>query len=147
MPRALARWDPFAELSDLRTRLDRMFDEWPVFEGRERAWMPAIDVVREDGNLVVRADVPGIKPEEVKIEVEDDILTISGQHEEHTEEQHKHYVRHERRCGSFSRSIPLPADTNAKQIKAATHDGIVEVTVPLPKEAKKETITITPTAG
>jgi HSP20 family protein len=147
MPRALTRWDPFAELSDLRTRLDRMFDEWPLFEGRERRWTPAIDVVRDDGNLVVRADVPGIKPEEVKIEVEDDVLTISGQHEEHTEEQHKHYVRHERRCGSFSRSIVLPADIDAKQIKATTHDGIVEVTVPLPKEAKKETITITPTAG
>jgi HSP20 family protein len=74
MPRALARWDPFGELSDLRTRLDRMFDDWPWFEAREREWMPAIDVVREDGNLIVRADVPGIKPEEVKVEVEDDIL-------------------------------------------------------------------------
>ena len=147
MPRALTRWEPFAELSELRTRLDRMFDEWPFFEGRVRPWMPAIDVVRDNGNLVVRADVPGIKPEEVKIEVEDDILTISGQHEEHTEEQHKHYVRHERRCGSFSRSIALPDDIDAKQIKATTHDGIVEVTVPLPKEARKETITITPTAG
>jgi HSP20 family protein len=147
MPGVLTRWDPFAELSELRTRFDRVFDEWPLFEGRGRAWMPAIDVVREEGNLVVRADVPGIKPEEVKIEVEDDMLTISGQHEEHTEEEHKHYVRHERRCGSFSRSIALPAGIDAKHIKAITHDGIVEVKVPLPKEAKKETITITPTAG
>ena len=146
MPRALARWDPFAELSELRTRLDRMFDEWPS-RGRERAWTPAIDVVREDGKLVVRADVPGIKPDEVKIEVEDDILTISGSHEEHTEEQHKRYVRHERRCGSFSRSMALPAGVKAKDIKAITHDGVVEVTIPLPKEAKKETVKITPTAA
>jgi HSP20 family protein len=147
MPRALARWDPFAELSKLRARLDPIFDEWPLIEGRARGWMPAIDVVRDDGNLVVRADVPGTKPEEVKIEVEAGILTISGQHEEHTEEQHKHYLRHERRCGSFSRSIALPADIDAEQIKATTHDGIVEVTVPLPKQVSKKTITITPTAG
>jgi HSP20 family protein len=145
MPRALARWDPFAELSDLRTRFDRMFDG--LTNGGERAWAPAIDVVREDGNLIVRADVPGIKPEQVKIEVEDDILTIRGEHEEHTEEQHRHYVRHERRCGSFSRSMALPAGVEAKQIKASTHDGVVEVTVPLPQEAEKKTIAITPTAG
>ena len=109
--------------------------------------MPAIDVVREEGNLIVRADCPGIKPEEVKIEVEDDILTISGQHEEHTEEQHKNYVRHERRCGSFSRSMALPTGVDAKKIGAETHDGVLEVTIPLPAQAKKETITITPTAG
>ena len=147
MPRAITRWEPFAALSELRTRLDRMFDEWPLFEGREHAWMPAIDVMREDGNLLVRADVPGITPEEVKIEVKDHILTISGQHEEHTEEQHKHYMRHERRCGSFCRSMPLPAGVDAKDIKATTHEGVIEVTIPLSKEAKKETITITPTAG
>jgi len=147
MPRALARWDPSAEFSELRTRLDRMLDSWPWLEGRESAWAPAIDVVRENDSLIVRADAPGVKPEDVKIEVEDDILTISGKHEEHTEEQHERYVRHERRCGSFSRSIALPTGVDASQIKATTHDGVVEVTVPLPKEAKKEAITITPTAG
>jgi len=147
MPRALSRWDPFTELAGLRTRLDRVFDDWPWLEGRDRAWTPAIDVVQEDGNLIVRVDVPGVKPEDVKIEVEDDILAISGSHEEHTEEQHERYVRHERRCGSFSRAMALPAGVDAKQIKATTHDGVVEVTIPLGKEAKKEPITITPTAG
>jgi HSP20 family protein len=144
MPGPLIRWDPFAELSEMRTRLDRMFGQ---VDGGERSWMPAIDVAREDGNLIVRADVPGAKAGEVKIEVEDDILTISGQHEEHTDEQHKHYVRHERRCGSFSRSIALPAGVDAKKIKAKTHDGVLEVTIPLPKEASKEKVEITPTAG
>jgi HSP20 family protein len=64
--------------------------------GRERVWTPAIDVVRDNGNLVVRGDIPGIKPEEVKIEVEDDILTISGEHEERKDEKDKNYVRRER---------------------------------------------------
>ena len=75
MAGTLTRWDPFAELSELRTRFDRMFDQ---FEGHERKWTPAVDVVRDDGNLVVHAELPGIKPEEVRIEVEDDILTVSG---------------------------------------------------------------------
>lgn len=145
MPGTLTRWDPFTELGELRSRFDRLFDEW--LDGRERAWTPAIDVVREDGHLVVRADLPGIKPEEVKIEVEDDILTVSGEHRESKEEKDKHYVRRERRYGSFSRSMTLPKGVTAKDIKAETRDGVVEVTIPLPTEGKKETVRITPTAA
>ena len=145
MPGTLTRWDPFTELGELRSRFDRLFDEW--LDGRERAWTPAIDVVRENGNLVVRADIPGIKPEEVKIEVEDDILTISGEHAESTEEKDENYVRRERRYGSFRRSMALPAGVDPEKISAITHDGVVEVTIPLPAEAKKETVTITPTAA
>jgi HSP20 family protein len=88
-----------------------------------------------------------VKPEEVKIEVEDDILTVSGEHEEHKEEKDKHYVRRERRYGSLSRSMVLPPGVEAKNIEAKTHDGVVEVTIPLPKAGKKETVTITPTAA
>jgi len=145
MPGTLTRWDPFAELGELRSRFDRMFDEW--LDGRERAWTPAVDVVREDDHLVVRADLPGLKPEEVKIEVEDDILTISGDHEERKEEKDTDYVRRERRYGSFSRSMALPGGVDAKEITASTRDGVVEVTVPLPKEAIKEPVRITPTAS
>src|ERR1039457_6019234 len=125
MPGTLTRWYPFAELGELRSRFDRMFDE--LADGRERTWTPAIDVVRDNGNLVVRADIPGIKPEEVKIEVEDDILTVSGEHEERKEKKEKHYMRRERRYGSFSRSMALPAGVDARKIKAETHDGVVEV--------------------
>jgi HSP20 family protein len=145
VPGTLTRWDPFAELGEMRSRFDRMFDEWPY--GGERAWTPAIDVVRDDGHLVVRADLPGIKPGEVKIEVEDDILTISGQHEERKEEKDKDYVRRERRYGSFSRSMALPGGVDARKITASTRDGVVEVKVPLPKEAGKEPVRITPTAA
>jgi HSP20 family protein len=121
-----------------------MFDE---LTAGPRTWTPAIDVVRENGNLVVRADIPGIKPEEVKIEVEDDILTVSGEHEERKEEKDKQYVRRERRYGSFIRSMALPPGVDAEQIRATTHDGVVEVTIPLPREAKSEPVRITPTVG
>jgi HSP20 family protein len=113
MPSTLTRWDPFGELIELRSRLDRAFDD-PT-DGRERDRTLAIDVESDNGNLVIRAEVPGIKPEEVKIEVQDDILTVYGKHEQETEQKHKHYVRRERRYGSFSRSIVLPAGVDAKQ--------------------------------
>lgn len=151
MAGALTHWEPFAELGELRSRFDRVFDD--LIDGRERVWTPAIDVVRDNGNLVVRADVPGMKPEEVKIaeevkiEIEDEILTVSGEHEEEKEEKDKHYLCHERRYGSFRRSLALPAGVEAKQSKATTHDGIVEVTIPLPEEAKKEKVQITLTAA
>jgi HSP20 family protein len=144
MPGTLTRWEPFAEFGDLRSRLDRMFE---LIDGRSREWTPAIDVVREKDSIVLRADVPGIKPEEVKIEVKDDILTVSGEHEESKEEKDKQFMRRERRFGSFSRSMALPAGVDATKIKAKTKDGVVEVSIPLPKEAKKETITITPTGS
>jgi HSP20 family protein len=146
MAGTLTRWDPFAEIGELRSRFfDRMFDEW--LDGRGRAWTPAIDVVRDDGHLVVRADTPGYKPEEVKIEVEDDILTVSGEHEEQAEEKGTNYLRRERRYGSFRRSVALPHGIDPKKIEATTHDGVVELTIPLPTAAKKETVKITPTAA
>jgi HSP20 family protein len=144
MPAALTRWEPFAELGELRSRFDRMFSD---LLDSERTWIPAIDVVKDGNDLVVRADVPGIKPDDVKIEVENDILTVSGEHEETKEETDEQYLRRERRYGSFSRSMALPAGVDAKQIKAVTRDGVVEVTIPLPKEPEKQTVKITPTAA
>ena len=144
MAGTLTRWDPFGELGELRTRFDRLFSD--LTDGPQRAWTPAIDVERDNGNLVLRADVPGITPDEVKIEVEDDILTVSGGHEEAHEQTEQHYVRRERRYGSFMRSMALPAGVDPKHIKARTKDGVVEVTIPLPKEAKKQKVTITPTS-
>ena len=145
MRATLTRWEPFAELGELRSRFDHIFDE--VVDDRGRVWAPSIDVVRDNGNLVLRADLPGIKPDEVKIEFQDDILTVSGAHEERAEEKDKHYVRRERRYGSFSRSVGLPIGVDASMIAAKTHDGILEVTVPLPQEAKKQPVKITPTAA
>jgi HSP20 family protein len=145
MPSTLTRWDPFAELAELRTRFERLFED---FEGRDRAWTPDVDLVRDNGHLVLRADVPGIKPEEISIEVDDGMLTVSGKHEEAKEETDEHYVRRERRYGAFTRRLPLPDGVDPKKIKASTSNGVLEVTIPLPKEAaKQEKVKITPTTG
>ena len=140
MARTITHWEPFAELAEMRSRFDRLLSDLADGEGRD--WTPAIDMVRDNGNLVLRANVPGIKPEEIEIKVEENVLTISGEHEETKEETDKTFVRRERRYGAFSRSMPLPEGVDPKKIGAQTHDGVLEVTIPLPKEAAHEPVTI-----
>jgi HSP20 family protein len=111
--------------------------------GGER-WKLALDVVERDDAYVVRADVPGLKPEEVKIDVEVNLLTISGEHEESEEEKSDNYVRRERRYGSFSRSLNLPKGVTADQIEATSKDGVVEISIPKPKQEEPKAVSITP---
>jgi HSP20 family protein len=145
MSPALLPTMPLAELDSLRRQLDQAYERW--FDGESRTWAPAIDVDRGDKALTVHADIPGVDPANVRIEVEDGVLTISGEHEERKERSEKHYLRRERRHGSFSRSMALPAGVDPSKIKAKTKDGVVEVTIPLPDEHKKQPVTITPTAA
>jgi HSP20 family protein len=142
MPGALTRWDPLAQVGELRSRVDGLFDELANRPGRMST--PPIDVVRDDGNLIVRADIPGVRPEEIEVEVEDGVLSVSGEYHQSRELNDKHYLRRERSYGSFSRSLALPAGVDASQITATTKDGVVEVTVPVPEEVKKEKVTISP---
>ena len=142
---ALIRWEPFAELSELRARFDRLLDDFG--DGHLWEWAPPVDVVRDDGHMLVRLDVPGFKPEEISIELEKGVLTLSGRHEESSEATDERFVRRERRYGSFLRRVSLPDGVDAKKVKAITHDGVLEVTVPLPKDAVAEPVTITPTAA
>jgi HSP20 family protein len=145
MPASLTRWDPFGELSELGARLERLLAD---AESHKRDWTPAVDLVRDNGHLVLRADIPGITPEEIDIEVADGMLTVTGRHEETTESKDADYVRRERRYGAFSRRVPLPEGVDPKKIKATTKDGVLEVSIPLPKEAaKQEPVKITPTSA
>ena len=101
--------------------------------------------MRRDDTLVVRADLPGLRPDEVKIEVEDGVLTVSGEHQEdRNDSDGGRYVRRERRLGAFSRSIALPSGVDGQAIKAQTRDGVVEVTVPLPSGATTQKVEMTP---
>ena len=132
----LTSGEPSTELGTVRTRLDRMYDEW--LDGRAPAWAPAIDIVRTNGRLVLRADLPGVKPEAVRIDVEDGILTVSGEPEAPDDRTDARYLRRERRAGSFCRSMAMPPGVDAEQVTATTNDGVVEVTIPLPVAAARE---------
>jgi HSP20 family protein len=142
MSALLRRPDPFTDLGELR---DRMIEAW--LNSSDRTWTPAIDVERDKNNLILRADMPGVEPKDVKITVEDGILQISWDHEEKTTEEDKNYLRRERRSGVFYRSMALPPGVDASKIKATTKNGILEITIPLPSAPKKETVKIRTTAG
>lgn len=143
MARTMTRWQPFTDLGDLRTRFDRMLAD--LSDGEH--WAPELDVVEHEGALVVKVNVPGLKPDEIKVEVEDDQLTISGEHVEEYEEKGKRYMRRERRYGSFARTLTLPDNAKREEIDATCHDGVLEVTIPLAEAPKHEARTITPKAA
>lgn len=135
MATTMTRWNPFGDFADLRARMDRLLEE--MGNGHEGDWTPAIDVIRGDDEIVVRANVPGIKPDDITIEFEDGVLTVSGKHEEEKEEKGKDYVRRERHFGSFSRSVALPEGVSADDIDATCKDGVLEVRAPVPKREKR----------
>lgn len=124
-------WRPFADLEDVQGPTDRLFAE--MEKGKRHKRSLPVDVVERDDKYLLRADVPGFKPDEVKIKVEDDVLTVSAEHEETEEEKTDHYLRRERRYGSVSRSITLPKGVTLDQVEATRKDGIVEVSLPKPK--------------
>jgi HSP20 family protein len=138
----LSEWRPFGDFAELRSRLDQAFRD--LGAPGEKGWSPSVDVLKKDGQLVLRANLPGIKPDEVKIAVEGDVLTISGEHTEEKEEKDGTYMRRERRFGSFSRSMSLPSGVKAEDIEATTEDGVLEVTVPLPETSEAGAIEIKP---
>ena len=124
---------------DLHSEMNRMFDE--VLGGLTRGgsgwqqgvqgteWTPTIDVFERDGNLVVRAELPGVKQEDVDITVHDRVLTVSGQREEEREQERGGYYVKERRHGAFRRSVMLPQGVDEDNIRARYEDGVLEVTV------------------
>ncbi len=133
-------WHPFADFGELRQRVEGMLHGASI--AGEGGWTPSVDVLRKDGDLILRADLPGIKPDEVKVTVEDDVLTVSGEHTEEDIEEGDNYMRRERRFGSFSRSMTLPTGIEAKDIKSTTKDGVLEVTIPLSASKAKKPVEI-----
>ena len=135
--------DPFVLLRQMAAELDRAFEEpfwstrgWPtlrVFELPEPAtWAPKVDVFEKDNRLVTRVDLPGIKKEEVTVEVADGYLVLSGERTREKEEKKDNVFRAERDYGRFYRTVPLPEGVKPEDVKATFADGVLEVHVPLP---------------
>ena len=136
--------DPFTLLRRMTSEFDGQFDDWPffgwpVFESRslERvSWSPKIEVVEKNNRLVTRVDLPGVKKEDVTVEVTDGWLTLFGERKRETEEKKDNYYRSEREYGSFYRTVPLPDGVKSEDVKASFADGVLEVSVPLPAKAE-----------
>ena len=144
---AIVRWEPLRELTTLQNEMNRLFGT--VFDtpsqpngGTMRRWMPAMDLVETGDHFVLRADLPGMSEEDVNIEVEERVLTISGERKaEHTENKDG-YHRVERAFGSFSRSLTLPEGVDAESVSASFDRGVLEVQIPKPEERKPRKISI-----
>ena len=142
MPSTITRWNPLGELDDLRHRVERMLDD--AGNGKDRDWRMPVDIVERDDGYVLRASIPGMTPDDVSIEVEDDVLTVSAHHEETEEDKKDNYVRRERRSGFFTRSVTLPKGVKADDVGAVCKDGVLEVSFPKPAEPEATAVKITP---
>jgi HSP20 family protein len=142
---ALVRWDPIRELDSLQGDMNRLFDRF--FEGRTangmgRRWIPAMDLVETEDDLVLRGDLPGMTEEDVDIEIKDNVLTVSGERQAEHEDKGEGYHRVERAFGRFSRSLSLPQGIDPDKVEAKFEKGVLEVHIPKPAEAKPTRVQI-----
>jgi HSP20 family protein len=142
----LIRWEPAREMMSLREAMDRLFEDafTRPFSLRERdGWsVPAIDMYQTDNEVVVKAALPGIKADEVQINVSGDVLSLRGEMKHQEEKKDKAWHIHEQRWGSFERSVSLPTSVVAEKAKAEFENGILTITLPKAEEVKPKTITV-----
>jgi HSP20 family protein len=143
----IVRWEPLRELGSLQNEMNRLFNT--VFDtpapgngATMRRWMPAMDLVESGDHFVLRADLPGMSEDDIKIELEDGTLTVSGERRAEHEANEEGYYRVERAFGSFSRSLTLPKGVDADAVSASFDRGVLEVRIPKPEERKPRRIEI-----
>ncbi len=135
---ALARFQD--SVNDL---FNRFFENWDVpLPLSESAWMPAVDVIEQEDSISVRAELPGIRPEDLDISIQGSTLTICGEKKEEREEKEENYRRMERRYGNFRRLIALPADVDPESTEATYRDGVLNVTVCKTEQAKPRKVKV-----
>ena len=143
---AFVRFEPFRELTALQNEMGRWMN---VLSGGTTTpgngastWLPAVDVWETDAELVLSFDLPGIPEDRITVELDDNVLTISGERERTQEHSNERFYRFERRYGTFSRNVTLPAGVTDKDITANYKDGVLEVRVPRPEEHKPKRIQV-----
>jgi HSP20 family protein len=144
----IVRWEPLRELGSLQNEMNRLFNtvfDTPVPGNggtAMRRWVPSMDLVETDDHFVLRADLPGMGEDDVKIEFEDGTLTVSGERKAEHESQNEGYYRVERAFGAFSRTLTLPKGIDAERVTAGFDRGVLEVRIPKPEERKPRRIEI-----
>jgi HSP20 family protein len=143
---ALVRFEPFRELAALQNEMGRWMSTLTGAvtpgNGQSSTWLPAVDVWETDNELVLSFDLPGIPEDKIAVELDDDVLTVSGERERTQEHTNERFYRFERRFGTFSRSVTLPAGVTESDITANYKDGVLEVRVPKPEEQKPKRIQV-----
>jgi HSP20 family protein len=145
---AIVRWEPLRDLASIQNEMNRLFGnvfDTPAPGGNGntlRRWMPAMDLVETEDQFVLRADLPGLSDGDVNIEVEDNVLTVSGERKSEHETSKEGYHRVERAFGSFSRSLTLPEGVDADAVTASFDRGVLEIRIPKPEQRKPRKISI-----
>jgi HSP20 family protein len=147
---ALIRWEPVAELNTIQNEMNRLFNTFfdqPNRTGRgngtTRRWLPPMDLVETADHYVLRADLPGLSDGEVNVQLEDNVLTISGERKAEHEDQQEGYYRLERAFGAFSRSLTVPDGFDPDGVEAHFDRGVLEIRIPKPEQEKPKTVQIT----
>lgn len=145
----LTRWDPFKESDDLQSRFAKLFGLSPTRSengGKEwmtvTEWTPSIDIIEDAGEWLLKADLPEVKKEDVKVTVENGVLTITGERKFEKEEKDKKYHRVERAYGNFLRSFALPDGADGARVKAEFKDGVLQVHLPKSEKAKPKAVEV-----
>ncbi len=145
-------WDPFKEMEkemqDLTDRFSRMLSRWPSFRSGTREaltvadWAPSVDIVETDEEYLVKAEIPEVDKKDVKVTVQDGMLTIQGERKHEKEEKGRRYHRVERAYGSFLRTFELPDGVDQQKVKAEFKDGILQVHLPKTEKAQSKAIEV-----
>ena len=135
----LVRWNPWSNFGPLARTFERSFDRSEDFSG---IWSPPVDIFDNDSEIVLKAELPGLKKEDIDINVEDNLLTLHGERKREKEVNDKGVFRSERVYGSFSRSFTLPTTVSAGKINASYKDGLLTISLPKAEEAKPRQIAI-----
>lgn len=143
---AIVRFDPFRDLATLQDRMGRVFGDVTRLTGTEDAtwgnWIPAVDIFEKEDNLVLRAELPGMKEKDIDVHVENGVLTLRGERKREDEVKSESYHKIERYYGSFARTFALPTTVDVPKIRASYKDGILEVILPKAEAAKPKRIEI-----
>lgn len=145
---SLSRWDPFREMVSLREAMDRLFEESFVRPSRGASWGEGaltvpVDMYETDEDIVVSAAVPGLKPEDVDINITGSTLTLKGEFRSEEEGERGDVHFQERRYGKFQRSMSLPANISIEEVDAVFEGGVLKITLPKAEEAKPKQIPVT----
>jgi HSP20 family protein len=147
----LTRWEPWRELATLRREFDRFFDE-PFGARFAMPWRPSefemmVDLAEDETAYIVKATVPGVKPEDVEVTMQNNVLTIKGEAKADKEIKEENYFMRERRYGSFMRSLVLPTNVKAEMIEAKHEDGVLTIRLPKSEEDKPKKIAVKATTS
>ena len=133
----IVKWSPFRELEDIQTRLNRFFNETPFGD-----WAPPVDIQETDKEYLIKAELPEVKKEDVKVEMLDGVLTIQGERRQEKEEKGKKFHKMERSYGTFVREFSLPSEVDATKIAAEFKDGMLNIHLPKTANAKPKAIEV-----